>query len=197
MAVGFSAAITLKPFLRYHHPHFPKPIPATLPFSPLRISHHTTFLKTQKLSPFTVSVLTQDPKKSTHMEIEEQEQPSPSPPQVLSPKLAEKLARKESERFTYLVAAVISSFGVTSMAVLAVYYRFAWQMEVKFDPFSYSSCQGFKKGCMFHVIPMLQKITDKRDKCDSVAVFFTIVVCVSLTLLSCMIGDLHVKIIWL
>ncbi|XP_014503371.1 beta-carotene hydroxylase 2, chloroplastic [Vigna radiata var. radiata] len=129
MAVGFSAAITLKPFLRYHHPHFPKPIPATLPFSPLRISHHTSFLKTQKLSPFTVSVLTQDPKKSTHMEIEDQEQPSPSPPQVLSPKLAEKLARKESERFTYLVAAVMSSFGVTSMAVLAVYYRFAWQME--------------------------------------------------------------------
>ncbi|WVZ15753.1 hypothetical protein V8G54_013319 [Vigna mungo] len=129
MAVGLSAAITLKPFLRYNHTHFPKPIPATLPFSPLRISHHTTFLKTQKLSPFTLSVLTQDPKKSTHMEIEDQEQPSPSPPQVLSPKLAEKLARKESERFTYLVAAVMSSFGVTSMAVLAVYYRFAWQME--------------------------------------------------------------------
>lgn len=44
--------------------------------------------------------------------------------------LAEKLARKKSERFTYLVAAIMSSFGITSMAVMAVYYRFSWQMEV-------------------------------------------------------------------
>ncbi|PIN20288.1 Beta-carotene 3-hydroxylase [Handroanthus impetiginosus] len=43
--------------------------------------------------------------------------------------VAEKVARKKSERFTYLVAAVMSSFGITSMAVMAVYYRFAWQME--------------------------------------------------------------------
>lgn len=48
----------------------------------------------------------------------------------ISPRLAEKLARKRSERFTYLVAAVMSSFGITSMAVMAVYYRFYWQMEV-------------------------------------------------------------------
>lgn len=46
--------------------------------------------------------------------------------------VAEKVARKKSERFAYLVAAVMSSFGITSMAVMAVYYRFAWQMEVKF-----------------------------------------------------------------
>ncbi|CAM0870285.1 unnamed protein product [Alopecurus aequalis] len=39
-------------------------------------------------------------------------------------------ARKESERRTYLVAAVMSSLGITSMAAAAVYYRFAWQMEV-------------------------------------------------------------------
>jgi len=93
------------------------------------------------------------------MEIEEQEQQSPPPPQVLSPKLAEKLARKESERFTYLVAAVMSSFGVTSLAVLAVYYRFAWQMEVKLAP--YSCRRGFEKGCMFHVILAVAKITDE------------------------------------
>ncbi|KAL0452466.1 UNVERIFIED_CONTAM: Beta-carotene hydroxylase 2, chloroplastic [Sesamum latifolium] len=43
--------------------------------------------------------------------------------------VAEKVARKRSERFTYLVAAVMSSFGITSMSVMAVYYRFAWQME--------------------------------------------------------------------
>lgn len=49
--------------------------------------------------------------------------------QIAAGRLAEKVARKRSERFTYLVAAVMSSFGITSMAVMAVYYRFAWQME--------------------------------------------------------------------
>lgn len=42
---------------------------------------------------------------------------------------ADRKARKLAERRTYLVAAVFSSFGFTSMAVAAVYYRFAWQME--------------------------------------------------------------------
>ena len=46
-------------------------------------------------------------------------------------RVAERKARKLSERRTYLVAAVMSSLGVTSMAVAAVYYRFSWQMEVK------------------------------------------------------------------
>lgn len=41
-----------------------------------------------------------------------------------------RMARKKTERFTYLVAAVMSSFGITSMAVFAVYSRFVWQMEV-------------------------------------------------------------------
>lgn len=45
-------------------------------------------------------------------------------------RVAERVARKKSERYTYLVAAIMSSFGITSMAVLSVYYRFSWQMEV-------------------------------------------------------------------
>ncbi|KAL8153456.1 hypothetical protein V2J09_011216 [Rumex salicifolius] len=44
-------------------------------------------------------------------------------------RLAEKLARKKSERSTYLVAAVMSSLGISSMAAFAVYYRFYWQMD--------------------------------------------------------------------
>lgn len=48
-----------------------------------------------------------------------------------SVRVEERRARKKSERFTYLVAAVMSSLGITSMAVLAVYYRFSWQMEVR------------------------------------------------------------------
>ncbi|KQJ84170.1 beta-carotene 3-hydroxylase, chloroplastic [Brachypodium distachyon] len=46
-----------------------------------------------------------------------------------SRRVAERKARKHSERRTYLVAAVLSSLGVTSMAIASVYYRFAWQME--------------------------------------------------------------------
>ncbi|KAK8957082.1 hypothetical protein KSP39_PZI000885 [Platanthera zijinensis] len=38
-------------------------------------------------------------------------------------------ARKKSERRTYLVAAMMSSFGFTSMASAAVYYKFAWQIQ--------------------------------------------------------------------
>nr|UGC13065.1 LhBCH2 [Lilium hybrid cultivar] len=38
-------------------------------------------------------------------------------------------AKKQSERRAYLVAAMMSSLGITSMAVAAVYYRFSWQME--------------------------------------------------------------------
>ncbi|WVZ86833.1 hypothetical protein U9M48_033557 [Paspalum notatum var. saurae] len=44
-------------------------------------------------------------------------------------RVAERKARKRSERRTYLVAAVMSSLGVTSMGVAAVYYRFSWQMQ--------------------------------------------------------------------
>jgi len=77
----------------------------------------------------------EDPKRDTQMEIEEEKPTNLQEnnyiiPQVISPKMAEKLARKKSERFTYLVAAVMSSLGITSMAVLSVYLRFSWQMEV-------------------------------------------------------------------
>ncbi|KAJ9147974.1 hypothetical protein P3X46_030074 [Hevea brasiliensis] len=41
----------------------------------------------------------------------------------------EKRARKKSERYAYLAAAILSSVGITSMAAMAIYYRFSWQME--------------------------------------------------------------------
>ncbi|KAJ8768591.1 hypothetical protein K2173_022711 [Erythroxylum novogranatense] len=40
-----------------------------------------------------------------------------------------RLARKRSERYTYLVAAILSSFGISLMALMSVYYRFSWQVE--------------------------------------------------------------------
>lgn len=49
---------------------------------------------------------------------------------VTASRVEERLARKKMERTTYLVAAIMSSVGITSMAAMAVYYRFAWQMEV-------------------------------------------------------------------
>ncbi|KAM5572383.1 hypothetical protein ABKV19_012446 [Rosa sericea] len=49
---------------------------------------------------------------------------------VITPRVAERLARRKSERNTYLVAAIMSSLGVTSAAAMAVYYRFSWQTEI-------------------------------------------------------------------
>lgn len=55
--------------------------------------------------------------------------------QITVSRLEESRARKKSERQTYLVAAIMSSLGISSMAVLAVYYRFSWQMEVRTNLF--------------------------------------------------------------
>ncbi|KAL6972030.1 Phospholipase A2 crotoxin acid subunit CA [Sarracenia purpurea var. burkii] len=55
---------------------------------------------------------------------------------VSAARAAARIARKRSERFTYLVAAVMSSLGITSMAVMAVYYRFSWQMQGGSVPYS-------------------------------------------------------------
>ncbi|CAF1755383.1 unnamed protein product [Brassica oleracea var. botrytis] len=58
--------------------------------------------------------------------IEDQKQ---SCPDILTTSRLEKEERKKSERFTYLIAAMMSSFGITSMAIMSVYYRFYWQMK--------------------------------------------------------------------
>ncbi|KAJ9706004.1 hypothetical protein PVL29_001531 [Vitis rotundifolia] len=57
------------------------------------------------------------------IEIEKDDSPESSN------RASERLARKKAERYTYLVAAMMSSLGITSMAIVAVYYRFSWQME--------------------------------------------------------------------
>ncbi|KAM2938377.1 hypothetical protein FF1_038173 [Malus domestica] len=49
---------------------------------------------------------------------------------IITLRASERLERKRSERYTYLVAAIMSSLGVTSAAAMAVYYRFSWQTEV-------------------------------------------------------------------
>ncbi|PON35883.1 Fatty acid hydroxylase [Parasponia andersonii] len=49
--------------------------------------------------------------------------------QIIVPRIEERLARMKTGRNTYLAAAVMSSLGVTSAAIIAVYYRFSWQMQ--------------------------------------------------------------------
>lgn len=120
MAAELYTATTLKPYnLLQPSTSSPSPSPKTLFFTPLRSFPHSKILETQrtrKSTCFTVCVLTEDPKHTSQLKTEEEI-------------VAQKLARKKSQRFTYLIAAVMSSFGVTSMAILAVYYRFSWQME--------------------------------------------------------------------
>ena len=82
-------------------------------------------------------MILEDQKRSTQLENpKDEDSDGLTKFQIPSPRVAEKLARKRSERFTYLVAAVMSTFGITSMAVMAVYYRFYWQMEVLSLPLS-------------------------------------------------------------
>ncbi|KAJ0267247.1 hypothetical protein HA466_0011040 [Hirschfeldia incana] len=50
-------------------------------------------------------------------------------PDILTTSRFEKVEWKKSERFTYLIAAMMSSLGITSMAIMSAYYRFYWQMK--------------------------------------------------------------------
>ncbi|KAE8722693.1 Beta-carotene 3-hydroxylase 1 [Hibiscus syriacus] len=131
---GLSAAVTPKPFLSLLSPHHrPNPTPI---FNPLVHPQRIAVDVRRKTSSLSVSFVLGEQKHGEPQVVnrgEEGSQDVGNPnidPRILIPAhVAEKLARKRSERFTYLVAAVMSSFGITSMAVLAVYYRFSWQME--------------------------------------------------------------------
>ena len=135
MAAGISAAITHKPFRSFLSSHHtPKPTPV---FHPLLHFQKTSYGARRRTN-FAVCFVLEEQKQSAPqiVNLVEEESEDVRDPQILIPaRVAEKLARKRSERFTYLVAAVMSSFGITSMAVMAVYYRFSWQMEVCYPIF--------------------------------------------------------------
>ena len=83
-----------------------------------------------------------------------------SPPESSKNRVSERVARKKVERYTYLVAAVMSSLGITSMAIVSVYYRFSWQMEVPFF-FFFSSLVQFlplASGCFSLLIMISLKM---------------------------------------
>lgn len=99
----------------------------------------------------TVCFVLDDRKQAAASEIpsgESSEDSTRIDPVVINSKAAERLARKRSERFTYLVAAVMSSFGITSMSVMAVYYRFSWQMGVKISALP----------CIFRLVSRILKL---------------------------------------
>ena len=133
MAAGLSATLTPKPFRLIQSTYvLPKPSCKSLfPPSNLRLYKTNIYRAPRKIC-FTVCVIMEDQKQSTQVENSIEKVPDSVDSQISSLRVAEKLARKRSERFTYLVAAVMSSFGITSMAVMAVYYRFYWQLEVLF-----------------------------------------------------------------
>ncbi|KAG6429489.1 hypothetical protein SASPL_107540 [Salvia splendens] len=123
MAAGISFSATSRPILRSRHSPFLGPRPALqIPPSLHRI--HGIFRRPN----LTVCFVLEDEKLRGSLEPED-ESGGVEMAILLAESVAEKVAEKKSERFTYLMAAVMSSFGITSMAIVAVYYRFAWHME--------------------------------------------------------------------
>ncbi|KGN57410.1 beta-carotene hydroxylase 2, chloroplastic [Cucumis sativus] len=137
MAAGLSAATLPKPFhlfLTSSHLSPKPPSPFLFPPSVFRNSRFQWKMRRKTL--LTVCVLVEGQNSSGKVDNLSDEESPIVVPQIPSPHVSERLARKKSERFTYLVAAVMSTFGITSMAVMAVYYRFYWQMEGGEIPFS-------------------------------------------------------------
>ncbi|CAA2991770.1 beta-carotene hydroxylase 2, chloroplastic-like [Olea europaea subsp. europaea] len=127
MAAGISVAgCSLRTILFKHNPILgPKP---TKLFSP-SIQNLDKILSCKWKNNLTVCFVLEDEKLESSGELERNPTAEEIERELSAARLAEKFAKKKSERFTYLVAAVMSSFGITSMAVIAVYYRFSWQME--------------------------------------------------------------------
>lgn len=134
VAATSTAAFHLKhsPFLAPRPTSLPTPalllFPSVLNFVRKKPNFTVCFvLDNDKLSGDTGSLATRDaPKKHIGGDAEEEKDLRIS----TAARLAEKVARKKSERSTYLAAAVMSSLGITTMAAFAVYGRFSWQMEV-------------------------------------------------------------------
>lgn len=125
MAAGLSSlSVTLKPL---NH---------SFSSSNSRLKHHrisaAVFPPSRRFNVFqrrTVCFVLEEQKQSSPMD--DKPESTSSPDILTTSRLLKKAERKKSERFTYLIAAMMSSFGVTSMAIMAVYYRFSWQMKVK------------------------------------------------------------------
>ncbi|XP_059629192.1 beta-carotene hydroxylase 2, chloroplastic-like [Cornus florida] len=140
MAAGISMASSSRSFHFCRNPFLgPKPTSTLTPTSLFSISirRFDTILRSRRKPTLTVCFVVENEKLNTRIETEAEEESSEEiEKQISAARVAERQARKRSERFTYLVAAVMSSLGITSMAILSVYYRFSWQMEGGEIPYS-------------------------------------------------------------
>ena len=90
--------------------------------------------KIQRLPTSKDCFVVEERKQSSPMDDDNKPESTTSSSEILmTSRLLKKAEKKKSERFTYLIAAVMSSFGITSMAIMAVYYRFSWQMKVNYN----------------------------------------------------------------
>ncbi|KAL8557262.1 hypothetical protein ACS0TY_004630 [Phlomoides rotata] len=136
MAARFPTAPTARATFHFKHTTFLGPKPNTSLATPTLLISPSVLNFERKKPNLTVCFVVEDEKLSSGAklgfeDLPEKESGENSVEEQISAaaRTAEKVARKRSERFTYLVAAVMSSLGITSMAVSAVYCRFAWQME--------------------------------------------------------------------
>ncbi|XP_042496880.1 beta-carotene hydroxylase 1, chloroplastic-like [Macadamia integrifolia] len=133
MVAGISVATSSKMILINRNPFlFPKPNSVICPsslLSPIFYRPPSVFQAKKKMSVTLCFVV--EEKKEGFGSTDEEDSTEESPDEInpISERMAERLARKKSERSTYLLAAIMSSLGITSMAVASVYYRFYWQME--------------------------------------------------------------------
>lgn len=132
MAAGISVETSSRSFRLTRYAFGPKPNSITLPTCllslPIRRSH-TSMMKLGRRKTTTVCFVVDEKFNSQVGNPDEEVEEIEKQISADGRRVEEKKARKKSERLTYLVAAVMSSLGITSMAVLAVYYRFSWQME--------------------------------------------------------------------
>lgn len=170
MAAGISVATAPGTVLRSSYSPFlgPKPVARALRISPSLQSVGGILRLGRRRSPnLTVCFVLEDEKLRGIQESEEGEASGGvgraiSLAESVAEKVAEKMARKKSERLSYLVAAVMSSFGVTSMAIMAVYYRFAWQMEVQLQQNSPSPFPFFLQ--LFHFFKLSQMFWRRGER---------------------------------
>uniref|UniRef100_A0A5B7CBP5 beta-carotene 3-hydroxylase n=1 Tax=Davidia involucrata TaxID=16924 RepID=A0A5B7CBP5_DAVIN len=139
MAIGIPAAsTTVTCRFGQNTLRTPKPNSTTIHlslWSPVTHWHNSTILSLQKKKSFTICLAKADKIETSDSTLKTELDDTVVIQNIIPSRVAEKLQRKKSERYAYLVAAIMSSLGVTSMALLSVYYRFSWQFEGGEIPF--------------------------------------------------------------
>ncbi|OVA17170.1 Fatty acid hydroxylase [Macleaya cordata] len=140
MTTGFSVPTSTKSFIFHRNPFLcPKsgpPVSFFSLFSPAILRSKRIFRATKTVKSTVCFVMEEKKQEISITEKFSNSEENSEEINQIQERVKKKLERKRSERYTYLVAAVMSSFGITSMAVAAVYYRFSWQMQGEEIPVS-------------------------------------------------------------